>query len=111
MLIGTICGAIAMSVFCVVGLIILDEGRNNFGYVLLGPAMWVLLIMMFIHEDIYKRLFKGITLTKYTFEHLKRNNTYYKHLVGNYHLLRYYGNKDKHPILYHLILIEKVKVK
>ena len=54
MLVGTICGAIAMSVFCVVGLIILDEG-HNFGYVLLGPAMWILLLMIFIYEDIYKR--------------------------------------------------------
>lgn len=110
MLIGTICGAIVMSIFCIVGLIILDKG-HNFGHVLLGPAMWILLLMMFIYEDIYKRLFKGRILTKYNFEQLKRTNTYYNHLAGNYHLVRYYGNKDKHPVLYHLILIEKIKVK
>lgn len=110
MLIGVIFGAIAMSIFGVIGIIILDKG-NNFGYVLLGPCMWVILIMAFMYEDIYKRLFKGRILTKYNFEQLKRTNTYYKHLAGNYHLLRYYGNKDKHPVLYHLIIIEKIKVK
>lgn len=110
MLAGFIYGIITMSVFAVMSLVILDNDCN-FGYVLLGPAMWVLLIINFIHEDIYKKLIKGRTLTKYNFEQLKRTDTYYKHLAGNYHMLRYYGSKYRHPILYHLIIIEKIKVK
>ena len=110
MLIGFICGIIAMSIFAVVGIVLLDND-HNFGYILLGPAVWVLLIINFIYEYIYKRIIKGRTLNKYNFEQLKKTNSYYKHLFGNYYLIRYYGNKDKHPILYHLIVIEKIKVK
>lgn len=110
MLAGFIYGIITMSVFAVVSLVILNNDCN-FGYVLLGPAMWVLLIINFIYEDIYKKLIKGRTLTKYNFEQLKKSGLYYKHLVGNYHLFRFYANKKRYPILYHLIIIEKIKVK
>lgn len=109
MLTGIIIGIIIMSVCAMLGIVLLDAD-NLIGWLLLGPASWVLVIAVLLHE-FYLKLISGRTLLKYNFEQLKRTNTYYKHLFGNYHMMRYQSNKNKHPILYHLIIIEKIKVK
>lgn len=111
MLIGFILGIIVMSICAIFGIVFLDRDNNVLGTFLLGPAGWLFAICITLHEFIYVKLIKGTTITKYRFEELKKTNMYYKHLFGNYYMFRKYGNKKRHPVLYHLILIEKIKVR
>ena len=89
MLNGIILGTIIMSVCALIGIALLDAD-NLLGWVLLGPAAWVLAIVAILHE-IYSNVIKGKTITKYKFEELKKTNMYYKHLFGNYYMFRKYG--------------------
>ena len=104
-----LCGILVMSVLATIGFLIYDDGNKDSGLILLGPAMWVFSLGFFLLYAIVK-LVKGRKYTLYTLEEIKKLNSYYKHLGGDYHMIRYYGNKNKHPILYHLIIIEKIKI-
>ena len=109
MLSGIILGIIIMSICALLGIILLDK-ENALGWVLLGPAAWIFIFVVLLFE-FYSNIIKGKTMTKYRFEELKKTNMYYKHLFGNYYMFRKYGNKKRYPVLYHLILIEKIKVR
>lgn len=105
---GIIIGLCIMSLISTIGFLLYDNNKES-GIILLGPMMWLLLFGIFLVESIIK-LFKGRKCTLYKFEQLKKLGSYYKHLFGNYHMFRYYNDKNKHPILYHLIIIEKIKI-
>ena len=100
---------IIMSICALAGIALLDK-ENALGWVLLGPAAWTFIFVVLLFE-FYSNIIKGKVMSKYRFEELKKTNMYYKHLFGNYYMFRKYGNKKRHPVLYHLILIEKIKVR
>lgn len=110
MLTGFILGIIVMSICAMLGIVFLDRDNNVLGTFLLGPAGWLFAISVTLYEFIYVKLIKGTTMFQYKLDELKKTNVYYKPLFKNYHMFRFYGDKKKHPILYHLIVIEKLKI-
>ena len=108
MLTGFIIGIIVMSILATIGALMLDNS-NDLGLMFIGPAMWITLLFIFITEIVI-RFIKGRTMSKYRFEELKNTDLYYGHIIGNWHAFRYYSNKKKHPIMYHWIVIERVKI-
>ena len=104
--VGLFIGIILMSLFATIGMVLIDS-NNDFGCLLLGPVMWLALFCLFIFNAIIAIL-KPKQMTLFYFENLKKQNIYYRHLFGNYHMLRYYGNKKANPLLYHFIIIKKI---
>lgn len=109
LVIGIIIGVFLMSCLATVGALLLDS-CNDLGFIFVGPGMWLFFAGYFIFYLI-QNLFKAQTVSLYNFEELKKTNMFYKHLFGNFYLIRFYGNKQMHPILYHLLIIRKIKVR
>lgn len=51
------------------------------------------------------------TITKKQMEILKRCNFMYKQIGRKWWLCRMYGNKEAHPFLYHILVLEHIEVK
>ena len=74
----------------------------------LFAPMWILVIIVLPISTIKERQY---VLSKKHFEDIKKCNFLYKQINKNLWLCRYYGDKEKHPILYHLLVFVKIKIK
>ena len=74
----------------------------------LFAPMWILVIFI-LPISIYRE--KHYVLSRMKFEELKKCNFLYKKIWKNLYLCRYYGNKEKHPFLYHLMIPMYIKIK
>ena len=68
-------------------------------------------ILMIITFPIKLFKFRKHKLSQKQFEEIKKCNFMYKQIGKNWWLCRVYGNKEKHPIAYHIILPMYIKVK
>lgn len=106
--VGFILGILVMSCVATIGAILI-EYSNDAGLLLLGPAMWLFFIVSIICTLI-TNLVRAKKMYLFNFEELRKTNGYYGRLFGDFHMLRCYGSKKHHPILYHLIIIRKIKI-
>lgn len=74
----------------------------------LFAPMWILVIII-LPITIYRENYYVISRMK--FEEIKKCNFLYKRMSRHWWLCRLYGNKEKHPILYHLIIPMYIKIK
>lgn len=73
----------------------------------LFAPMWILVIIV-LPISLYKE--KAYEISHSKFEDIQKCNFLYKQLGKNWWLCRYHGNKEKHPILYHLIIPMYIKI-
>lgn len=104
---GFVFGIIVMSCLATIGFTLL-ELSNSFGLFLFGPIMWLCIIYCITYQA-FTNIFCAKKILSYKFEELQKTGMYYGHLFGEFYLFRCYSNKNKHPILYHLIIIHRLK--
>ena len=76
---------------------------------ILWTCSWWIMIPIAVLSYFWKSLIKGTQVPQSRFDSIIRDcNFIVKKLPCNYYLMRMYGSKELHPILYHFITLSKV---
>lgn len=73
----------------------------------LFAPMWILVIILFPISR-YKE--NRYVISRMKFEEIQKCNFLYKKMGKNWWLCRLYGNKEKHPVLYHFVIPMYIKI-